>query len=621
MTPLHLATRSGKLQCVQKILDANQRQKITQPDIWGRDVIHIAASRGYDEIAVLLLREHSQLDRTDDIGNTPLDYLLKDFPNIDQAVKTAGSPPPVDTSPSGSTSLADDYRNKRRQIFVEFARRKPGYSDERGKTFLHRAVEHLDIDTISTLINEGYDIEKRDSKGRTPLHSGITAARADIALWLLRKDKNFHADPLAKDNKKDTSLMLAAAGGLLDVVKALLHEKKVDDLTDSKQPDLANGEDVDSTLNGGKSFEPSGCNPLDVNSTGQTALHIALAQGHSSTALYLLTCGVLQENPKDKKGDSLLIAACMSDISAECVSELLERSKTLELWSNIIEDTDSLHGRTPLSWACEKSSKGVVKALLSNIDWEEKFYALNGRATGWPNYNPLHFAAKRLDSSVLEVLLESDAVLPSTLDSREPSPLSLAADAERPRPVNVKLLLLHELMESRRMYWLRTFCQHGYHELQSIVAEVMDSVTPDLMDEDIISMINESEDLYDPEPYTAFVEWTFKYDRWHELRYPYHCAARIGRLDLMESHLATAPNPPGELDDDNWSWVDYASVCSHVRPTGDLKSLFRSQVGVTYTRPAHKAPYELLLETHEGNIMISPCSMSEHGNCNGVQGE
>lgn len=195
MSPLHLATIQGNSAYVTAIIDKQQIQTTIMRDFLGREALHLAASYRRDEIAALLLKQNSQPDTVDEIGKTPLDYLLKgdqditdpdeDVEGYDTGAKTEDSQRSeisqrlrnlvLEVKTQHDKRLRDTLVESKRKMFAQFALKK---HDKTGKTFLHFAVEHADLGTVRRLLKEHYDIECRDANGRTPLRSAIIAGRS-----------------------------------------------------------------------------------------------------------------------------------------------------------------------------------------------------------------------------------------------------------------------------------------------------------------------------------------------------------------------------------------------------------------------------------------------------------
>lgn len=601
--------------------------------------MHIATSKGFDELAMLLLEEHSQLDRRDSAGYTPLDYLLKDtgvFETAGNTVDTAlqdeadsidssstdnesdsadSKSANSETNNNGPRPVDKEYRRKRMQIFAEFARRKPGYSDESGKSFLHRAVGHPDLDLryIKTLLDEGYDLEKRDQDGRTPLHLAIMAGRTDRVLWLLGGNDRFRANHLARDSKQETCLMFAASVGSVQILKKLLQDVSSNSSARREQHESAEQASVPNERLPRADHGDRRCNPLDVNFSGQTALHIALSAGHSDAAVYLLSLDSIPRHRKDKQGNSLLISACMSGCSSQCIKSILQR------WRRSIRDTDPLYSRSALSWACEKASNDVVETLISHRNTERLRKLMNRPEPRWQGYVPLHFAAERSESSILKTLLSVDGVEIDVSNSQKIKSLALALLAQR--VTNVRLLLNHSQMDKTRVGWLYLLCQHKFYYMHGVVAELMDLVDPDHVGLNILSEIEKIGDQHDPAPCKAFIEWLFKHDLEHHLPLPFHSAARIGRLDLIERLHTSSAKTSCDLDQDKWSWAHCACVFSPATPTEMVERTYEQQVSPNYEPLEPEVPYELLLEPYASNIKVQPCGSSIQDSSRGKQGK
>jgi ankyrin repeat protein len=133
-----------------------------------------------------------------------------------------------------------------------------------GQTVLHKAAEHVFMGTksVTILLKLGADVNLSDSRGRTALH--ICAAQSlDIPLvtrgdyvWTIEALQDAGANPNAQDCEEKTPLHHAANGGIFRHVAAL-----VDCGADLHIRDVG----------------------------GATALHIAIARGHSEL-VPLLRC-------------------------------------------------------------------------------------------------------------------------------------------------------------------------------------------------------------------------------------------------------------------------------------------------------------------------------------------
>lgn len=91
-------------------------------------------------------------------------------------------------------------------------------SGKDGKTALHIAAALGNIELATILVEEGADIDSRDSLGATPIHYAVRSARYDMVCWLISGG----ASVSAVCNSGDTPLHDAAVLGDIRVCKALI---------------------------------------------------------------------------------------------------------------------------------------------------------------------------------------------------------------------------------------------------------------------------------------------------------------------------------------------------------------------------------------------------------------
>ena len=249
------------------------------------------------------------------------------------------------------------------------------------------------LETVKLLVGYGYDLLEANSSGK-PLYIAAERAHISVAQYLISLGIQLPPDMLVVTLKLWDSRLTTLIGVKAPMVRFLVE----------------NGADVHVRTEAGDSvlhialqsfYEPDalgitellvgyGCDPLEVNSSGKSSLHIAIEQVHISVARYLLSLGVplppnilvtlnsrgvwrtarivrfLVENGADvhactETGDSVFHAALGS---FQHEDEALELAKLLvgygcdPLGANCF-------GKIPLHIAIEQAHMSVVQYLFS----------------------------------------------------------------------------------------------------------------------------------------------------------------------------------------------------------------------------------------------------------------
>lgn len=598
MTPLHLATRVGNHECVDKLIKASHEQSISDLDIWGREALHIASSCEHYKIASLLLKSGSAPDRKDEIGKSPLDYLLKDGRELRDL-----------DGDGGQTEETKKRSEDIRSIFLEMAKNAKAikFKDENGKTFLHYAVEFADEGTIRELLQRNQDIEAQDRKGRTPLHTALLVDRSKIAMELINGSFNGKpANPTAKDRMGVTALMFASQKGMIEVATRLLKKLKPAEVQ-------AQDEEGRTALHHSLSRETDammklliegGCDPTARDAKGRSALHDALIGGKDDFAEYLLG-QKLPETLEDKDGESLLISACKSGCE-KAVQLIVEKRPEL------INYPDSTYDQTPLSFACEHGRGAIVNILL-DVEGLDR----NLPARRWHMWSPLHVAAYAGDPGCITSLLNKTDVSMDMKDDNDETPLILALS--RSRGTAAKAILVHErTSDDVRIEHLTSFCAHSASAFHGIFADVLKAVNPKSLTTDkAVEFVEASARLANPAMLEASLGVAItERGAWKQIKLPCLLAARVGNFDIVEE-LAASGADPTEVDEDGWSCADYAARFGHGQSAIDRMSKLMSERSTSRAKPEHKVPTVLEIpEDLRKTIAVGTlCDMEDHVGC------
>lgn len=379
---LHQAVQSNCLAAVRLLLQKGvhlEQQKASR-----QSALHLAASGGYTEIALLLLEyKESEADQTNKIGETAL-----------HAAAENGHAEIV-------TLLLDNGWNKQAKT-------------NSGVTALHLAAGTGHQSVVVTLLEYNTDVDTTDQDLWTPLHWAAGKWQYGVVYELLRSG----ADIGSETREGQTALSLATKGNQQYLVELLLaHEAEVntvarDGITPLHVAAQSGGRDMIKLL------LEHGANISAATTDGKTALHFAAGNGDPHAVDLLLKHGAdIQEKASDGK-NALHFAARKGDVKMVChllhcqvdttamdhhggtVLHSVAASKSittaLEL-VHLVNINAVAHDGTVLHVAVENGDTDMVKLVL-DFQADVSILDLSGRT-------PLHIAAHKGFREIIEMLL------------------------------------------------------------------------------------------------------------------------------------------------------------------------------------------------------------------------
>lgn len=218
-------------------------------------------------------------------------------------------------------------------------------ADTKGWTALHDACANGSTTAVMQLLEAGADIERPLPNGDRPLHVALTNGREETALLLLKQG----ADATATGSKNRTPLHLAANVSLPWVAQEILRLEgvKVDAVEDdswtalscARHPEIA------------KMLLAAGADVIYADKDGWTALHQAVLDGETETAIVLIEAGAGVETRTMDDGLSV-------------------RERVIDMWSWCDEDRKVVQPRDLMMAITRRDAKPEETDEEHNLDKE-----------------------------------------------------------------------------------------------------------------------------------------------------------------------------------------------------------------------------------------------------------
>uniref|UniRef100_A0AAZ3P4Q1 FYVE-type domain-containing protein n=1 Tax=Oncorhynchus tshawytscha TaxID=74940 RepID=A0AAZ3P4Q1_ONCTS len=295
----------------------------------GQSPLHLAGSWGLEEVVQCLLEFGANVNTQDAEGRAPIHIAISNQHNV--IIQQLISHPDIRLNARdrlGMTPFACAMTHKNNKAAESILKREPGAAeqvDNKGRNFLHVAVQNSDIESVLFLISVQANVNSRvqDAAKHTPLHLAVQAGSEIIVRNLLLAGAK--VNELTKH--RQTALHLAAQQDLATVCSVLLE----------------NG--VDFTA-------------LDEN--GNNALHLAVMQGRLNNVRALLTESNIDAEAFNLRGQSPMhVLGQYGKENAAAIFELF-----LECMPEYPLDKPDNEGNTVLLLAYMKGNANLCRAIV-----------------------------------------------------------------------------------------------------------------------------------------------------------------------------------------------------------------------------------------------------------------
>uniref|UniRef100_A0A6Q2ZNT0 FYVE-type domain-containing protein n=1 Tax=Esox lucius TaxID=8010 RepID=A0A6Q2ZNT0_ESOLU len=295
----------------------------------GQSPLHLAASWGLEEVVQCLLEFGANVNTQDAEGRAPIHVAISNQHNV--IIQLLISHPDIRLNVrdrQGMTPFACAMTHKNNKAAEAILKREPGAAeqvDNKGRNFLHVAVQNSDIESVLFLISVQANVNSRvqDSAKQTPLHLAVQAGSEIIVRNLLLAGAK--VNELTKH--RQTALHLAAQQDLATICSVLLE----------------NGVDFSA-----------------VDENGNNALHLAVMQGRLNNVRALLTESNIDAEAFNLRGQSPMhVLGQYGKENAAAIFELF-----LECMPEYPLDKPDNEGNTVLLLAYMKGNANLCRAIV-----------------------------------------------------------------------------------------------------------------------------------------------------------------------------------------------------------------------------------------------------------------
>ncbi|XP_035691517.1 rabankyrin-5-like [Branchiostoma floridae] len=291
--------------------------------------LHLACSWGQDMVTQCLIEHNADINAKDAEGQAPIHVaiinqspaiisLLLAHPSVDLTVKDRHGRSPFATAMSCKN-------NKAAQAILDREPTAAEQVDNKGRNFLHIAIQNSDIESVLFLISVHANVNSKvqDASQMSPLHLAVQAGSEIIVRNLLLAGANVND----VNSQKQSALHISASLDQSGISSVLLQ----------------NGVDFDGQ-----------------DDSLNNALHIAVHQGHLNTARTLLTESQINAEAMNLRGQNPLhVLAQYSKDNAASIFDLFHTSMP-----EYPLDAPDAEGNTALMLAYMNGNGGLCRSIV-----------------------------------------------------------------------------------------------------------------------------------------------------------------------------------------------------------------------------------------------------------------